>query len=154
MEARHTTKDDYNITPADIAGMRNKQQNSIEQALEAARQEGRAEVIMKMRKAGMTEKRIGAILNDIYEEIYEYTNEKGEKRSTRFVFDNSEEAVLRDMLRMREKALHDEATAIAEATRKGFEEGKAMGRAEVDALAARNMRAMGMTEEQIEAALK
>lgn len=37
---------------------------------------------------------------------------------------------------------------------KGFEEGKAMGRAEVDALAARNMRAMGMTEEQIEAALK
>lgn len=36
MEARHTTKDDYNITPADIAGMRNKQQNSIEQALEAA----------------------------------------------------------------------------------------------------------------------
>lgn len=146
MEARHTTKDDYNITQVDITKMRTEQQHSIEQALEAARQEGRAEVIMKMRKAGMTEKRIAAILNDIYEEIYEYTNEKGEKKSTRFVFDNSEEAVLRDMLRMREKALHDEATAIAEATRKG--------RAEVDARVARNMRAKGMTEEQIEAILK
>lgn len=66
MEARHTTKDDYNITQVDITKMRTEQQHSIEQALETARQEGRAEVIMKMRKAGMTEKRIGAILNDIY----------------------------------------------------------------------------------------
>lgn len=114
MEARHTTKDDYNITQVDITKMRTEQQHSIEQALETARQEGRAEVIMKMRKSGMTEKRIAAILNDIYEEIYEYTNEKGEKRRTRFVFDSSEETAAKEAARRREKALHDEATAIAE----------------------------------------
>ena len=88
----------------------------------------------------------------------------------RIIYDMSEDTRIRELARMREKALHDEASALKDATDKGFargkkegiEEGRAEGRAEGIAegraevrAELRNemiekMRAMGMTEEQID----
>lgn len=51
---------------------------------------------------------------------------------------------------MREKALHDEATAMNAAEKRGMEKGLEKGRAEV----VEKMRESGMTEEQIKSILK
>lgn len=51
---------------------------------------------------------------------------------------------------MREKALHDEATAMNAAERRGIEEGRNAREAEI----AEKMRKIGMTEEQINSILK
>lgn len=51
---------------------------------------------------------------------------------------------------MREKALHDEATAMNAAERRGIEEGRKAREAEI----AEKMRKIGMTEEQINSILK
>lgn len=51
---------------------------------------------------------------------------------------------------MREKALHDEATAMNAAEKRGMEKGLEKGRAEV----VEKMRKIGMTEEQINSILK
>ena len=76
---------------------------------------------------------------------------------TRIIYDTSEETKIRERARLREKALHDEASAIKDATNKGFAKGREEGREEGIAIGEerqRNamiekMRAMGMTEEQI-----
>ena len=66
---------------------------------------------------------------------------------TRFIYDTSEETRIKEIARLREKALHDEASALKKAT----EEGIAKGRAEVKAELIANMKAFGMTDEQINA---
>ena len=76
----------------------------------------------------------------------------------RIIYDMSEDTRIRELARMREKALHDEASALKEATDKGFargkiegiEEGRAEVRAELRNEMIEKMRAMGMTEEQID----
>ena len=75
----------------------------------------------------------------------------------RIIYDMSEDTRIRELARMREKALHDEASALKDATDKGFargkkegiEEGRAEGRTQERNAIIEKMRAMGMTEEQI-----
>ena len=91
----------------------------------------------------------------------------------KFIYDASEETRIREIARLREKALHDEASALknakaegeaigmvkgrAEGRAKGRAEGEAIGmvkgraegRAEGEASIIAKMKAFGMTEEQI-----
>ena len=62
---------------------------------------------------------------------------------TRFTYDNSEETRIKEIARLREKSLHDEASAIKNAK----EEGKAEEKLSIIA----KMKTLGMTEEQIKA---
>lgn len=62
---------------------------------------------------------------------------------TRFTYDNSEETRIKEIARLREKALHDEASALKNAK----EEGKSEERLSIIA----KMQAAGMTNEQIKA---
>ncbi len=76
-------------------------------------------------------------------------------------YDMSEDTKIREIARLREKALHDEASALKNAKAEGKEEGRAEGRAEgievgmakgiakERANAIIRMRALGFTEEQI-----
>ena len=64
---------------------------------------------------------------------------------TRIIYDTSEETKIRELARLREKALHDEASALRQAKDEGREEGRAEERKAI----IEKMRAMGMTEEQI-----
>ena len=64
---------------------------------------------------------------------------------TRIIYDMSEDTRIRELARMREKALHDEASALRQAKDEGKSEGVAM--------VIEKMRASGMTEEQINAIL-
>ena len=64
---------------------------------------------------------------------------------TRIIYDTSEDTKIRELARLREKALHDEASALRQAKDEGREEGKAELRNEM----IEKMRAMGMSEEQI-----
>ena len=74
---------------------------------------------------------------------------------TRFIYDTSEETRIKEIARLREKALHDEASALKKATEegiaKGRAEGEAKGAAKRQAELIANMKAFGMTDEQINA---
>jgi flagellar biosynthesis/type III secretory pathway protein FliH len=82
---------------------------------------------------------------------------------TRFIYDTSEETRIKEIARLREKALHDEASALKKATEegiakgraegeaKGLIKGKAEGAAKKQAELIANMKAFGMTDEQINA---
>ncbi len=65
----------------------------------------------------------------------------------KITYDTSEETRIKEIARLREKALHDEASALKHAR----EEGRTKGRAEERANAISRMRANGFTEEQIKA---
>lgn len=73
---------------------------------------------------------------------------------TKITYDTSEETRIKEIARLREKALHDEASALkkakAEGEAKGLAKGLAKGRAEIIA----NMKAFGMTDEQINTIIK
>ncbi len=62
----------------------------------------------------------------------------------------SEEEKLQELARLREKALHDEASALSTARKEGRAEGREQGRAEVRNEMIEKMRKSGMTDEQIE----
>ena len=66
---------------------------------------------------------------------------------TRFIYDTSEETRIKEIARLREKALHDEASALKNAKEEGKAEGAAKRQAELIA----NMKAFGMSDEQINA---
>ena len=80
------------------------------------------------------------------------------KRAVNVTYDTSEETKIKEIARLREKAMHDEASALGNARREGIEEGraegKAEGRAEERAKIAENLRKSGMTEEQIKRILE
>lgn len=63
------------------------------------------------------------------------------QKAVNVIFDMSEDTKIREFARMREKALHDEASALKGART----EGRAEGRAEIIS----KMKSAGMTEEQI-----
>ncbi len=65
------------------------------------------------------------------------------------IYDMSEDTKIREIVRLREKALHDEASALKNAKEEGKEEGRAEGKAEERANAIIRMRANGFTDEQI-----
>ncbi len=66
------------------------------------------------------------------------------------IYDMSEDTKIREAARMREKALHDEASALGAARREGKAEGEAKKEAEMVA----EMRAKGLSEELIAAILQ
>ena len=83
------------------------------------------------------------------------------KKAVNVIYDMSEDTKIREIARLREKALHDEASALKNAKEegrvegeakgliKGRVEGKAEGAAKKQAELIANMKAFGMTDEQI-----
>lgn len=69
---------------------------------------------------------------------------------TRFTYDNSEETRIKEIARLREKALHDEASALKRAREEGIAIGIEKGQNKIAAIIAK-MKADGMTDEQIKA---
>lgn len=69
------------------------------------------------------------------------------KKAVNVIYDMSEDTKIREIARLREKALHDEASALKNAKEEGKAEGAAKRQAELIA----NMKAFGMTDEQINA---
>ena len=61
------------------------------------------------------------------------------------IYDTSEETRIREIARLREKALHDEASALKHAKDEGMTEGIAKAKAEI----IEKMKASDMTDEQI-----
>lgn len=86
------------------------------------------------------------------------TNAPEQQKTCRVIFDMSEETRAKEMARMREKALHDEASALKHASdegyKRGFEEGWIKGFAEQIPEVISSMRANGVSEEQIKNFLK
>lgn len=82
-------------------------------------------------------------------EMISQTNVPIMKKAVNVIYDMSEDTKIREIARLREKALHDEASALKNAKAEGKEEGRAEGKAEERANAIIRMRALGFTEEQI-----
>lgn len=74
-------------------------------------------------------------------EMIKNTNVSAMEKAVNVLYDMSEDPQVREMVRLREKALHDEASFLANA------------RAEERSKIAENLRNMGLTEEQIKQAL-
>ncbi len=84
----------------------------------------------------------------------EQTNIPIKQKAVRVTYDMSEEIRIREAARMREKMLHDEASALYNAWQKGYAEGFAKGRTEERTKIINKMRSAGMTEEQIKAIIE
>ena len=86
-------------------------------------------------------------------EMLSQTNVPIMKKAVNVIYDMSEDTKIREIARLREKALHDEASALKNAKAEGVEEGlakgEAKGRSEERANAIIRMRANGFTDEQI-----
>ena len=94
-------------------------------------------------------------------EVLKQTNVPIMNKAVNIIYDLSEDTKIREMARLREKALHDEASALANAENKGIEkgisigeakgraEGEAKGRAEERNLLIEKMRQRGMSEDEI-----
>lgn len=67
------------------------------------------------------------------------------KKAVQFIYDISEDTKVREIARLREKAMHDEASALKNAK----EEGRAEGREEERNATIQKMKALGFTDEQI-----
>ena len=78
-------------------------------------------------------------------EMVEATSMPIIQKAVKVIYDMSEDTRIRELARMREKALHDEASALRQAKDEGKSEGVAM--------VIEKMKASGMTEEQINAIL-
>lgn len=63
-------------------------------------------------------------------EVLKQTNVPIMNKAVNIIYDLSEDTKIREMARLREKALHDEASALANAKNEGKAEGRAEGRAE------------------------
>ena len=74
-------------------------------------------------------------------EMVEATSMPIIQKAVKVIYDMSEDTKTRELARLREKALHDEASALKQAKNEGIEEARSSIIAK--------MRAMGMTEEQI-----
>ena len=75
------------------------------------------------------------------------------QKAVNVIYDMSEDTKIREYARMREKALHDEASALKNAKAEGRAEGIVEGRAEERNDIISKLKAYGMTDEQIKAAL-
>ena len=78
-------------------------------------------------------------------EMINQTNIPIMQKAVHVIYDMSEDTKVREVARLREKALHDEASALKEARN----EGAASREAEI----IENLKAYGMTDEQIKVAL-
>jgi len=87
-------------------------------------------------------------LNADSEEDFEMVNQTNVpimQKAVSLIYDMSSDAQIREAARLREKALHDEASALKGAR----DEGRAEGRAERDAEIIFRLKSKGMTDEQI-----
>ena len=84
-------------------------------------------------------------------DMLDRTNVPIMKKAVNVIYDMSEDTKIREIARLREKALHDEASALKNAKAEGREKGRAEGRAEGEANIIAKMKAFGMTDEQIKA---
>lgn len=86
-------------------------------------------------------------------EMISQTNVPIMKKAVNVIYDMSEDTKIREIARLREKALHDEASALKNAKEEGMEEGLAKGEAngiaKEKASVISKMRANGFTDEQI-----
>lgn len=82
------------------------------------------------------------------------TNIPAMEQAVQVIFDMSDDTALRERARLREKALHDEASALQgakeEGLKEGMEKGIETGKNEERAAIVEKMRKSGMTEEQIQ----
>lgn len=78
-------------------------------------------------------------------EMINETNVPIMHKAVRVIYDLSEDTRIREAARLREKALHDEVSALNSARAKGRAEGRAEGLSE----AADRLRAAGITEDEI-----
>ena len=95
---------------------------------------------------------VNAVVKQTGEEDFEMisqTNIPIMQKAVRVIYDMSEDTKIREAARMREKALHDEASALHNAEQKGKSEGRAEERDNI----IKKMLAAGMTDEQIQAIL-
>ena len=95
---------------------------------------------------------INADSEEAFDMIVE-TNDPVMKKAVRIIYDMSEDSILRERARMREKALHDEASLINGARAEGRAEGIAEGEVIGEQKVIDKMKAYGMTDEQIKAIL-
>ncbi|MCM1328130.1 MAG: Rpn family recombination-promoting nuclease/putative transposase [Ruminococcus sp.] len=88
-------------------------------------------------------------------EMINQTNIPIMQKAVRVIYDMSEDTRVRENARMREKALHDEASALFNAKNEGraegLVEGENKGRSEERAELTERMRLLGLSEEQIKA---
>lgn len=88
-------------------------------------------------------------------DMIERTNVPIMQKAVHVIYDMSEDTRIREIARLREKSLHDEASALKNAMAEGEAKGRAEGRAEGEANERNNtiarMKALGMTDEQIKA---
>ena len=80
-----------------------------------------------------------------FEIVQATTNMPTIQKAVKVIYDMSEDTKIREIARLREKALHDEASALKQAKNEGI----AMGRTDERNLIIEKMKASGMTEEQI-----
>ena len=79
------------------------------------------------------------------------------QHAVKLIYDMSEDAMIKEMVRIRERAMHDEASFLATARNEGKAEGisigeakgRAEGRSEERNAIIEKMRKRGMTEEEI-----
>jgi predicted transposase/invertase (TIGR01784 family) len=86
-------------------------------------------------------------------EMLENTNVKEISQAVLILRELNADEKMRYLADMREKALHDEATAINAAEKKGREEGIAVGAANERKLIIEKLKASGMSDEQIQTIL-
>ena len=85
--------------------------------------------------------------------MLEQTNVPIMQKAVRVIYDMSDDTRVKEIARLREKTLHDEASALKNAKEEGLLEGEAIGekrgRAEERNSTIQRMRECGFTEEQI-----
>ena len=80
-----------------------------------------------------------------FEIVQATTNMPTIQKAVKVIYDMSEDTKIREIARLREKALHDEASALKQAKNEGI----AMGRTDERNLIIEKMKASSMTDDQI-----
>lgn len=88
---------------------------------------------------------INADSREDFEMVQATTNMPTIQKAVKVIYDMSEDTKIREIARLREKALHDEASALKQAKNEGI----AIGRTDERNLIIDKMKARGMTDDQI-----
>ena len=88
---------------------------------------------------------INADSREDFEMVQATTNMPTIQKAVKVIYDMSEDTKIREIARLREKALHDEASALKQAKNEGI----AMGRTDERNLIIEKMKASSMTDDQI-----
>ena len=77
------------------------------------------------------------------------TNDPVMKKAVRIIYDMSEDTRMRELARMREKSIRDDASLRAQEREEGLAEGLVRGRAEERDLLIKKMKASGYSDDEI-----